>query len=482
LEPLAQPAVLGPTVLQVGPQGGPRDAGCGDHAVGSVLGGLGELELDRGPELRMVIDELPPDSGAFKAASALTAGATVEAASFVGPGATDNVAFPAPASAYKVTDLTTGAASAPQAVSISKVAAPYTGESVALKLASAVAAGDELSIVVRGVHNPTTTQKDTLSAAPPSSAKAATAIVLVGASVADPTISLSEPSAGATGVQYTAGFKAASALAAGGVVELTAPAGTSFASAAVTVVDITHAGDSADVAPSSLKASAVAPSSSANALSISLPKAISAGDSLLVEVQGATNPPAGSYGGAAGNFTVATSSDQIPVLVPSYVISAAPAPVLASIELSSTTPGVTAEYTIGDVKATAARVAGSSSIELKGPAGTVFPGNAADYTVTDTSNGASAHPASVSGAGTDDVVLKLGANVAIGDFIKLTAAGVVNPSAGSYDLSAAGALVAAVPPVAPAPPPAVAISVSAAPQPGGRRPGGHLHGQDGAGA
>ena len=144
--------------------------------------------------------------------------------------------------------------------------------------------------------------------------------------MANPTISLSEASAGASAVQYTVGFKASSALATGAVVALTAPAGTSFAGATVTVVDITHAGGSANVASSSVKASAVAPSASANQLSISLPKAIGAGDSVLVEVQGAANPPAGTYGGSAGNFTVSTSSDVVPVLVPSYVVSAGPGP------------------------------------------------------------------------------------------------------------------------------------------------------------
>ena len=264
--------------------------------------------------------------GAFKAAAAIAAGGSLAVESFAGSGAANNVAFPGSASAYKVTNLTTGAASAPAAVSIGQVAAPDTGESVTLKLASAIAAGDEISVVVSGVHNPSTTQKDTLTAAAPSSATPESSEVLIGTSVANPTISLSEASAGASAVEYTVGFKASSALAAGAVVALTAPAGTSFAGATVTVVDITHAGGSANVASSSVKASAVAPSASDNQLSISLPKAIGAGDSVLVEVQGAANPPAGTYGGSAGNFTVSTSSDVIPVLVPSYVVERGPGP------------------------------------------------------------------------------------------------------------------------------------------------------------
>lgn len=136
--------------------------------------------------------------GAFKATSAITAGGALAVESFAGPGATDNVAFPASASAYKVTDLTTAVASAADAVSIGKVAAPDTGESVTLKLTGAIAAGDEVSVVVSGVHNPSTTQKDTLTAAAPSSAAPASSEVLIGTSVANPTISLSEASASAS--------------------------------------------------------------------------------------------------------------------------------------------------------------------------------------------------------------------------------------------------------------------------------------------
>jgi Bacterial Ig-like domain (group 3) len=403
--------------------------------------------------------------GAFKAEAAIAAGGSLAVESFAAPGATDDVAFPAEAGAYKVTDLTTGAASNVVAVSVGKVASPDTGESATLKLASAIALGDELSVAVSGVHNPSATQTVMLGAAAPSTAKGVTAPVLIGTSVVDPTISLSEAGAGATAVEYTIGFRASSALPAGGMVTLTAPAGTSFAGGKVTVVDITHAGASANVVSSSVKASAVASSSSDNRLSFSVPKAVTAGDSLLVEVEGAANPAAGTYGGTAGNFTVSTASDVIAVLVPSYVITAAAAPVLASIELSTTAPGGTAQYSIGDLKATAALVAGSSTIELKAPSGTRFPGDVVDYTVTDVTHATSAHLASVSGGGTNDVVLKLGASVAGGDFIALAASNVVNPGAGSYDLSVDGALVGAVPPVAPPPPAAVAVSVSASPNP-----------------
>jgi hypothetical protein len=400
--------------------------------------------------------------GAFKASSPVATGGSIEIASSGGSGMTDNVAFPTAASSYKVDDLTTGKSSTPQAASVGGVGSGNTGESVSLELTSPVAAGDELSVVVSGVHNPSTTQKDTIAAAAPGSASASSADVQIGTSVAGPTISLSQATASVTGVEYTVGFKASSDLAAGGTVTIVAPAGTSFAGAEVTLVDLTHAGASANIASSAAKASAAASSPSDNQLEFTVPKGVSAGDGLLVEVQGATNPPAGTYGGTAGDFTVATAADVIPAIIPSYVVTAAPAPVLASIELSSTTPGAGAQYTIGDLKTTAALLAGQSTIEVKAPAGTVFPKQVGDFVISDLTNSVSAHPSAVPGGGTNDVVLSVGANIASGDFIEIIAGNVLNPSPGTYSVSLAGDIVASV---APAPPKATAIAVTSSSNP-----------------
>jgi hypothetical protein len=172
-----------------------------------------------------------------------------------------------------------------------------------------------------------------------------------------------------------------------------------------------------------------------------------------------TNPPAGTYGGSAGDFTAATSTDVIPATVPSYLVTAAPAPLLARLELTSRVPKAAAEYIIGDLKASAALSAGTSVIELKAPAGAVFPNSVSDYTVADLENvSASAHPSSLSGGGTNDVILSLGANVASGDFMDVVAGGITNPPSGTYQITLGGDLVAALaprstPPVPPRPVP-----------------------------
>jgi hypothetical protein len=396
--------------------------------------------------------------GAFKAASDMKAGDQVQVSSFASSGTNDNVRFPRWLPAYKVTDLTSGQTIKLSAVSLGGISSGDTGEAVTLTLAGHIAAGDELAVTISRVHNPSTAQSDTLTAAAPAGAQAVSANLTIGTAVANPTISLSQTGASSTGVEYTVGFSPVSDLAAGGTISLVAPGGTSFAGASVVVLDVTHSAASGNIPAASVKTSSSG-SSSPNELTFSVPNAISAGDSVFVEVQGVTNPAAGSYGGAAGDFAVGTSSDAIPATVPAYVVTAAPAPLLARIEVTPRAPGSTAEYIIGDLKASAPLAAGTSTIELKAPSGTSFPSSVSDYTVADLRNlSASAHPSSVSGGGTDDVVLSLGANIADGDSLDVVAEGVTNPPSGTYQVSLVGDLSAALtprsaPPVPPRPVP-----------------------------
>jgi len=388
--------------------------------------------------------------GAFAATAALAPGSTIEISSYAGAGADDNIGFPTSTAAYKVTDLTTGTTSVPQSVTVSASPTGTTGQVVSIQLGAAVASGDELSVTVTGVRNPTGTESDTLTAAAPAAATAASATLQIGTSVVDPTLAISQPGAGSTDVEYIAGFRTTSELPAGGTVTLLAPPGTSFAGARVTVVDATHASASANVPASSVKVSAGPSSSSANELTATLPEAVLPGDQLFVEVDGVTNPPAGDYGGSAGNFTIATSTDVIAASPPAYVITAASAPEEATIEVSSSVPGATAQYTIGDLKTTAALSTDSSTLQVSAPAGTTFPSNSGDYTVVDvTDAGASAHPVSVTGGGSSSVVLRLGANVPAGSFVELVADDVTNPPAGQYKMTLVGDIEAAVLPSTP---------------------------------
>jgi|SRR5579875_66615 len=411
--------------------------------------------------------------GTFQAAAAIPSGGTITVSSSAGAGTSDNVGFPTSPAYYTVRDLTTGVSAAAQAVSVAPVGAGRTGQVVTISVASAIASGDELSVTVTGVRNPTSTQSDEVTAAAPSNATAVTGQIQIGTSVSNPTISLSQTGAGSTGVEYIVGFRPTSALPAGGTVTLVAPNGTSFSGASVTLVDETHPSSSANIAPSAVKTSTEPGSATADELSFSVPQPVSAGDSVFVEVSGVTNPPAGTYGGSSGNFTVSTSADVVPAPVPSYVVTAAPAAALATVEVNPSTPGAVAQYTIGDLRATAQLPAGSGTIVLDAPGGTVLPAPAGDYTVVDLTNGAgTAHPASVAGGGSPTVTLRLGATVNSGDFIELVVEGVANPPAGTYHMTLTGDLTAAVapsttPPVPPKPPAvsSTSTSLSASPNP-----------------
>jgi hypothetical protein len=397
--------------------------------------------------------------GTFQAAAAVAAGGTITLSSSAPSPTDDNVGFPTSAAYYTVRDLTTGVSAVAQGVSVTPVASG-TGQTVTITLSSAVAAGDELSVTITGVRNPTSTQSDQITAAAPSTATPVTGTLEIGTSVSDATISLSQTGAGSTGVEYTVGFRPTSPLPAGGTVTLVAPSGTSFSGASVTVVDATHTSSSANIASSAVRVSAEPGSVTPNQLSFTVPQPLSAGDTVFVEVLGVTNPPAGTYGGTAGNSTIATSADVVPAPVPSYVVTAAPAAVRATIEVNPSVPGAVAQYTIGDLRATATIPAGSGTIVLAAPIGTILPAATSYYSVVDVTNPAgTAHPAFVSGGGTPTVTLRLGATVNAGDFVEVVIAGVANPPAGTYQMTLTGDLAAAIapsttPPVPP-PPPAV---------------------------
>jgi hypothetical protein len=462
------PATAGTYSLEVATSENPVAASTADF---SVVGASAAPSFDPTASPALIGGVSTYTIGTFKATSAVAAGGTIVITSSAPAGTDDNVGFPTVPSYYKVVDLTTGASGAPTAVAVNPVGSGRTGQEVLLTVGSAIAAGDELSVAIDGVRNPTSPQSDLISAAAPNGAAASTASLEIGTSVASPAISLSQTGAGASGVEYTVSFKPSTSVPAGGTVTFVAPPGTSFGGATVTLVDLTHVTSSAGIAPASVQTSATSGSSTPNQVTFTVPKPITGGDSVFVELRGVTNPPAGTYGGSAGNFTVATSTDVVPAPVPSYIVTGAPAPLLATIEVNPTAPQASAVYTIGDLRATANLLAGSATIVVSAPQGTVLPGAPLDYTVADLSDAAgTAHPASVTGGGTATVTLGLGANIAAGSFVEVIAAGVVNPGPGTYQVSLTGDLQAAVAPPTPVPPkpPAVAntsTSISATSNP-----------------
>jgi hypothetical protein len=183
-----------------------------------------------------------------------------------------------------------------------------------------------------------------------------------------------------------------------------------------------------------------------NQLVVAVPNPVSAGDQLYLQLSGVVNPPAGTYGGSAGNFTISTARDTATVELPSYQITSSASQGLASFEATSLAPGAMANYWVGDLQANSTMAAGAT-LELKGPAGTVFPTAAGSYSITDSASTSAIAPTAVTGGGTSDVVLKLPAGISNGDYLTVMANGVTNPTtAGVYTISVLGDVTAATQP------------------------------------
>ena len=157
---------------------------------------------------------------------------------------------------------------------------------------------------------------------------------------------------------------------------------------------------------------------------------VSAGDTLDVQILSVTNPAAGTY--PASDFSVATSQDTTPVNPASAITFNPSAVSQVSFSPADNTTGASTTWTM-DFMAATALTAGTDTITLTGPSGTVFPTSAGNYNVTDTASSTSSVVTSVySGGGTDSVTLVTPVSVTGGDTVSVVATGVTNPAAGTY--------------------------------------------------
>ncbi len=107
------------------------------------------------------------------------------------------------------------------------------------------------------------------------------------------------------------------------------------------------------------------------------------------------------------------------------VIVGAAAVTAVQFSASPATSAAASEWTVGlDTSAGGALAAGTGTIVLAGPSGTVFPGLASDYTI----NGTAVTQASV--AGGNQVTLTVPAGVSASTAVTVVASGVTNPAAG----------------------------------------------------
>ena len=197
----------------------------------------------------------------------------------------------------------------------------------------------------------------------------------IGTGVSNVTLATSDSTEAAKGVLYTVGFTATSALPKGDTVTLTASGGTLNTTG--TIADTTE----------SLGAQPVTLSSGA----FTTPFAISAGDTVSIQALNATNLSTGSLQVSVATTTdgVATNSNKV-ALVPAATLNAS---------LSPQTPQTSAAIlTIANATTPTAAVSADANYLLvsdSGPYNTsgtetsVFPSSNSDYTVTDTTSGAS---------------------------------------------------------------------------------------------
>ena len=176
------------------------------------------------------------------------------------------------------------------------------------------------------------------------------------------------------------------------------------------------------------------------AVTLTVPNAVKAGDSLSLAVSGVTNPGAGSQ-----TLAVSTSGDPTMVTSAPYTVSGSPAslssvtsPTLSTSSNASGANGVT--YTVGfTASGTGTLTGGSSAVNLVAPPGTIFGtcpfgcgGGNATYTFTDLTNPSGSGSGSPESVIDDNSVVSVAVpnTIQAGDSVTLAITQVTNPPTG----------------------------------------------------
>lgn len=361
------------------------------------------------------------------------------------------------ASGYSATVTAPDGTTVPDPVQGVTVAGTPGPSTATVYLAEPVGAGESLSVTAQGT-NPATTSIDQVSVLPetyvvgglgPLGPGETTNALLFGTSVSSVTVAVSPPVSG-TQATYAIGFQAADTLTGGlgAYICLGETAGpTNFSTETAELVTDTTAGwhfvASGTTYPAGSPPANPGCDASDNGAVIALPLGydIRAGDTVSVVLVGVTNPPAGTV----SDFSVSTSVDTVAARAAPYAIATrAKEGVLVSV--SPPTTGSLATYAISGVVASATLTAGSTTITIEGPSGTVFPDEPSYYVVEDLTDpsGSGTVTAPVSGGGTDTATIVLPADVQLSDHLVVIVQDAVNPASASsaYSLSLLGALAA----------------------------------------
>lgn len=340
---------------------------------------------------------------------------------------TGTIAFTTGAASYHVTYTPPGGTATNDPVTAVTAASPAA---VTLTVANGIVAGGKLSIVATGT-NPSTAATNEITVTPAGGTTETTSPVSFGSSVSNVVVTPSSLVAG-TATLYTVSFKASSAVAVGGNIVLSESAGpTNFST--VTGIAVTDATQNTRFVSTSFTVGA-----GGSSVTIPLSNPIVAGDSISLILANVTNP---SSSQTVSDFNVTTSGDTVPRSATPYTIGGNASSGVV-VTPNPNTVGSLSTYTITGLHASAALAGGSSTISIVGPAGTVFPANAASYSITDatTGTGTGTVTAAVSGGGTNSVTITVPNNINSGDALSLTILTVINPSTASstYTVSFGG--------------------------------------------
>ncbi len=304
-----------------------------------------------------------------------------------------------------------------------------TGTTVVINVPNAVAAGDPVSVIAKGVVNPPTNGNKTFAVSTSSDTRAVDLHYKLTSekSVGSASLRVSALSASASGVTYSLNFTSPGRLVGGeSTITVAFPAGTVLPSGGCqTYIMINESsGDENGCTEGS---------TDGTTLTVLAAMTTNAGNAIAIIVNGVTNPATTG----ATQINLSTSSDPKTVHL-HYTIAHPKSVTNPFLQLSTYSPAATATWTVGFVvpdRLTWSQVAATSStIDLTGPAGTVFPaGGCSVYTVIDASPPAAQGPesgcvsAAVSGGGTS-VAISPGFDTNPGNTIFVVIAGVTNPT------------------------------------------------------
>ncbi len=344
----------------------------------------------------------------FTATTALTGG-TDTITVVVGTGTT----LPAAPSAYTVNGV-----AAPKA--------PVNGNSVTITTPVGVAASGTVVVVIAGVTNAgggtypvvVSTSQDTI---PETLASAYT----IGSEITNLTGPNPNPASVASNSTYTFSFvvSATGALSVAKVDTITLD-DTSGAT--------TFPNTAADYVVNSVASTGITAGGGSPSVTFKVPVNVAASGSVSLVVSNVTNPATGGK----YSIKVNTSQDTSPVSTNTYVIGTAPGAV--TVVANPAVGDETASYAIAtSASSSGALAAGTGTITVTAPSGTVFPTAASDYVVDDTTSAQIQAASAVSGGGSDTVVITTPIAIANSDSFTIAISGVTNPDAGNYTLTVA---------------------------------------------